>query len=108
MHPTTLEEVTGFLFLAGSDGFKKMNLTYFQLKEIDQGVWQSLRYPFLFIVELQKMRFSEDNQMLKLFVDSDNRTRLIKEALKEYEISQYAKAIYHARLLDKDKVDSMA
>ena len=106
---TEFHEISGFLFLAESKSFQKLDLEHLQLTELAPGVWQLRRFSFAYIIDLQMLEVKEENELFLLFAGSKHREKLIEHSLKEYHTSPKAKLIIAvALLIDKDKVIQMA
>ena len=103
------QEISGFMFLADTESFRKLELDNLQLTEVSPGVWQLAYFPFAYIVDLQKLEVTEENELFLLFAGTKHREGLIGRALKEYHTSSKAKLIIAiSELIDEDKVTQMA
>ena len=97
------------MFLADTESFQNLELDNLQLTEVSPGVWQLVYFPFAYIVDLQKLEVTEENELFLLFAGAKHREGLIARALKEYHTSSKAKLIIAiSELIDKDKVIQMA
>ena len=103
------QEISGFMFLADAESFRNLELDSLQLTEVSSGVWQLAYFPFAYIVDLQKLEVTEENELFLLFAGAKHREGLIARALQEYHTSSKAKLIIAiSELIDKDKVIQMA
>ena len=103
------QEISGFLFLAEMVSLQKLDLERLQLTERAPGVWQMRRFSFAYIIDLQTLQITEDNELFTLFAGGTHREKLIAQALREYHTNPKAKLIIAvAKLIDKDKVIQMA